>query len=57
MKICEVHVYVHDLPVTNPPRVMSSGTVWSLDTTLVRLVSEDGTEGWGETCPVGPTYA
>lgn len=36
---------------------MSSGTVWSLDTRLVRLVADDGTEGWGETCPVGPTYA
>ncbi|WP_258348922.1 mandelate racemase/muconate lactonizing enzyme family protein [Saccharopolyspora gregorii] len=57
MEIREVHVYTHDLPVRNPPRVMSSGTVWSLETTLVRLVAEDGTEGWGETCPVGPTYA
>ncbi|MEU6131273.1 mandelate racemase/muconate lactonizing enzyme family protein [Saccharopolyspora sp. NPDC047091] len=57
MKIREVHVYTHDLPVRNPPRVMASGTVWSLETTLVRLVAEDGTEGWGETCPVGPTYA
>ena len=57
MKICEVHVYAHDLPVKNPPFVISSSTVWSLDTTLVRLVADDGTEGWGETCPVGPTYA
>jgi L-alanine-DL-glutamate epimerase-like enolase superfamily enzyme len=57
VKIRELHVYAHDLPVTNPPFVISSSTVWSLDTTLVRLVSEDGTEGWGETCPVGPTYA
>lgn len=57
MQIREIHVYAHDLPVTNPPRVMSSGTVWSLDTTLVRIVAEDGTEGWGETCPVGSTYA
>lgn len=57
MKIREIHLYAHDLPVKNPPRVMSSGTVWSLDTTLVRIVSECGLEGWGETCPVGSTYA
>lgn len=36
---------------------MANATVWSLDTTLVRLVADCGTEGWGETCPVGPTYA
>ena len=36
---------------------MSSGTVWSLETILVRIVSDEGVEGWGETCPVGPTYA
>ena len=57
MQIREVHVYAHALPVKNPPFVISSSTVWSLDTTLVRLVADDGTEGWGETCPVGPTYA
>lgn len=57
MKIREMHVYAHSLPVKNGPFVISSSTVWSLDTTLVRLVAEDGTDGWGETCPVGPTYA
>ena len=57
MQIREIHVYAHDLPVKNPPFVISSSTVWSLGTTLVRLVADDGTEGWGETCPVGPTYA
>lgn len=57
MKIREMHIYAHELPVANPPFAISSSTVWSLDTTLVRLISDDGTEGWGETCPVGPTYA
>jgi hypothetical protein len=33
LKIREIHVYAYDLPVKNPPRVMSSGTLWSLDTT------------------------
>lgn len=57
MEIREIHIYQHDLPVRDGPYVMANASVWSLDTTLVRLVAEDGTAGWGETCPVGPTYA
>ncbi|MCP4315305.1 MAG: mandelate racemase/muconate lactonizing enzyme family protein [Hyphomicrobiales bacterium] len=57
MNIKEIHIYAHDLPVRNGPYVMASGTVHELDTTLVKLVADDGTVGWGETCPVGPTYA
>ncbi|MCE2565217.1 mandelate racemase/muconate lactonizing enzyme family protein [Komagataeibacter sp. FNDCF1] len=57
MRLSEIHIYKHDLPVRNGPYTMSLSQVWSLDTTLVRLVAEDGTEGWGETCPIGPTYA
>ena len=36
---------------------MANAEVWTLDTTLVRVVSDTGLLGWGETCPVGPTYA
>jgi len=57
MKIAEIHIYAHDLPVRNGPYTMANAEVWSLDTTLVKLVADDGTVGWGETCPVGPTYA
>jgi len=57
VKIKEIHIYRHDLPVRNGPYTMASGEVWSLDTTLVKLVSDTGLVGWGETCPVGPTYA
>ncbi|MCT4553659.1 MAG: mandelate racemase/muconate lactonizing enzyme family protein [Pelagimonas sp.] len=57
MRIREIHIYQHDLPVKNGPYTMANAEVWALDSTLVRLVAEDGTEGWGETCPVGPTYA
>ncbi|MEX0281878.1 MAG: mandelate racemase/muconate lactonizing enzyme family protein [Arenibacterium sp.] len=56
-RLREIHIYQHDLPVKNGPYTMANAEVWALDTTLVRLVAEDGTEGWGETCPVGPTYA
>lgn len=56
MKITEIHVYAHDLPVKNGPYTMANAKVWSLDTTLVRIVTDTGLIGWGETCPVGPTY-
>jgi len=36
---------------------MANAEVWALDTTLVRVVSDTGLVGWGETCPIGPTYA
>ncbi len=57
MKIAEIHIYSHDLPVKNGPYTMARAQVWALDTTLVKLVADNGLVGWGETCPVGPTYA
>ncbi|WP_170468866.1 mandelate racemase/muconate lactonizing enzyme family protein [Ruegeria arenilitoris] len=57
MKIAEIHIYSHDLPVKNGPYTMANAEVWALDTTLVKLVADNGLIGWGETCPVGPTYA
>lgn len=57
MKIAEIHVYQHNLPVKNGPYRMALADVWSLSTTLVKLVGDNGLVGWGETCPVGPTYA
>ena len=56
MKITEIHVYSHQLPVRNGPYRMANALVWSLDSTLVRIVTDTGLIGWGETCPVGPTY-
>lgn len=57
MKITEIHVHAHDLPVRNGPYTMANAKVWALDTTLVKIVTDTGLVGWGETCPVGPTYA
>lgn len=56
MKIAEIHVYKHDLPVKNGPYTMANAKIWALDTTLVKIVTDTGLVGWGETCPVGPTY-
>lgn len=55
--IAEIHLFQFELPVKNGPYRIASGDVHSLTTTLVKLVADDGTIGWGETCPVGPTYA
>lgn len=57
MKIKEVHVYAHDLPVKGGPYRMANALVHSLETTLVKVITDTGVVGWGETCPVGPTYA
>ena len=57
MKITELHIYQKDLPVLNGPYTMARANVYALDTTIVKLVTNTGLVGWGETCPVGPTYA
>ena len=57
MRIAEIHVYRHDLPVLDGPYKLALAEVRSLSTTLVELVADTGHVGWGETCPVGPTYA
>ncbi|WP_406690748.1 mandelate racemase/muconate lactonizing enzyme family protein [Saccharopolyspora sp. ID03-671] len=57
MRIAEVHAFSHDLPVHDGPYRMAHAEVWALRTTLVKLVADNGLVGWGETCPVGPTYA
>ena len=57
MKIASLQVFQAELPVRNGPYTMANAEVWSLTSTLVRMVSDTGAVGWGETCPVGPTYA
>ena len=57
MRIAEIHLYQHDLPVKGGPYRIASSEVWSLTSTIVKLVADNGVVGWGETCPVGPTYA
>jgi L-alanine-DL-glutamate epimerase-like enolase superfamily enzyme len=57
MRIAEIHVFQMDLPVSRTTYRMSSGPYTTLDSTIVQIVSDTGISGWGETCPVGPTYA
>jgi len=56
VRIAEIHVYQMDLPLRGKPYRMSGGPHSVLDSTIVQVVSDTGVSGWGETCPVGPTY-
>lgn len=56
MKIAEIHIFSHLLPVKGGAYRMASTEVAALDSTLVKIVTDTGLVGWGETCPVGPVY-
>lgn len=57
MQVREIRVYRRSLPVIGGPFRIATGDITALDSTLVQLISDDGLDGWGETCPVGTTYA
>lgn len=57
MRIERVDVFGYDLSYVHGSYVMSSGRVITqLPSTVVRLTTNDGLEGWGEVCPLGPNY-
>ena len=57
MNIASVEVYQYPLGYRFGNYVMSGGrVVTTLPSTVVRLISDNGIDGWGETCPLGSTY-
>jgi L-alanine-DL-glutamate epimerase-like enolase superfamily enzyme len=57
MRISRVDVYGYDLTYVHGTYVMSGGrAIDSLPSTVVRITTDDGIEGFGETCPLGPAY-
>ncbi len=57
MRITKISVYQVDLPVQGGEFHQSSGRVWrNLDTSVVRVETDAGVTGWGETCPFGSNY-
>jgi cis-L-3-hydroxyproline dehydratase len=57
MQITGVDVFGLDLHYAHGDYVMSDGRrTTSLPSTLVRITTDDGIAGWGEVCPLGPTY-
>jgi L-alanine-DL-glutamate epimerase-like enolase superfamily enzyme len=52
-----VEVYGYGLTYVHGEYAMSGGRVVShLDSTVVRVITEGGLEGFGEVCPLGPAY-
>ena len=57
MNIQRVEVYGYDLSYRYGEYVMSGGqVVRGLPSTVVRIVSDAGVDGFGEVCPLGPLY-
>jgi len=57
MKIQCIEVYGYDLSYRYGDYVMSGNQVVThLPSTVVRVISDQGIEGWGEVCPLGPLY-
>jgi cis-L-3-hydroxyproline dehydratase len=55
--ISRIDVYGYDLTYIHGEYVMSGGRVVnSLESTIVRVTTEEGIEGFGEVCPLGPAY-
>jgi L-alanine-DL-glutamate epimerase-like enolase superfamily enzyme len=55
--IRNVDVFTYELTYAHGRYVMSRGRVIEgLTSTVVRLRTEDGVEGFGEVCPLGPAY-
>ncbi|MEO1142834.1 MAG: mandelate racemase, partial [Pseudomonadota bacterium] len=57
MKISKISVYQLDLPLTKP-YWLSGGRLKfeKLDSTFVRIDTDEDVNGWGEGCPWGNTY-
>ena len=57
MKIEAVSVWQLDLPLTKPYRLSGGRLKFErLDSTFVRIETDDGVQGWAEACPWGATY-
>lgn len=57
LKIERIDVFKVDLPYSGGVYLLSGGREYrSFDATFVRITTNDGLEGWGESTPFGSTY-
>ncbi|GGD73252.1 mandelate racemase/muconate lactonizing enzyme family protein [Caballeronia grimmiae] len=57
MKIAKIDVFNFDLTYIHGTYTMSGGRdITSLPSTMVRVTSDSGHDGWGEVCPLGSAY-
>ncbi len=57
VRIARIDIFSRHLPILGGGFRIAGHRLTSLDSTIVKITTEDGTVGWGETCPVGPTHA
>lgn len=56
MRISNIHIYSKKLPIVDGPYVMSTMILDAVDTTIIKIVADNGMIGWGEVAPLGPLY-
>jgi cis-L-3-hydroxyproline dehydratase len=57
MRIARIDVFAHELTYLGGDFTLSGGRVASTEaSTLVRVTTDDGLEGWGEACPLTGAY-
>lgn len=57
MKLTKISVFQVNLPFDHGTYELSGGRTWTaMDSTIIRLDTDEGLVGWGETCPFGPNY-
>jgi L-alanine-DL-glutamate epimerase-like enolase superfamily enzyme len=56
MRIAELHLFKKELPIVGGPYTMSTITLHSVESTIVKLVADTGIVGWGEVAPIGSVY-
>ena len=57
MKISRIELYTVELPYSGGVYLLSGGRAYeSFSASIVRVLCDDGTEGWGESTPFGSTY-
>jgi L-alanine-DL-glutamate epimerase-like enolase superfamily enzyme len=57
MRIAQVDVFGHELSYVHGTFELSGGRAAAVESsTLVRITTDDGLEGWGEACPLAGTY-
>lgn len=56
-RISRIDIYTHNLTYAHGEYVMSGGrTIRTLLSTIVKVTTESGVEGFGEVCPLGSNY-
>src|SRR5262249_36964817 len=57
MKIAQIDVFQVDLPYSGGVYLLSGGREYrSFDATIIRVTTDTGIEGWGESTPFGSTW-